>query len=343
MSGQNSDGLDFTLEGAALPSPAGRGAGGEGAASPIADLSYRNYDGPLLTRRARWCIVALNSLRLAKQKKGFWIAAAISIIPYLFVLIQLYTQSISPAAERVNPFNMSLPGQKYSSNFFQALDGQAFLLFIIALMVGSGSVALDNRSNALLVYLSKPITKGDYLLGKWMGVFLTLFTVAFVPSLLLYLYCLLSYAGDGFFRQEPWLFVRMMGACAVPAAVHASLVIGFSAWSKTPRMAGAIYAGVYFVGLFVAMATWGIMTHGNFSKGILVRHLSVPGVISGLEQTVLNVKVVMPTWNQGTGMPDILQIPPPPLQAMVLVAAGLCLAGVAAGRARIRAVEVVKG
>lgn len=330
-------GLDFVLSDPVPAAPGGFSAG------PIADLSYRNYDGPLHSRRARWWIVALNTLRLAKQKKGFWITAAISVLPYLLIVLQLWIQSRAQTPQGMNPFENTRPGQRFAFNFFQAYSFQAFFLFILALMVGSGSIALDNRSNALLVYLSKPITKGDYLIGKWMGVFLALFAVALVPSLILYLYCLLSYYADGFFKNEPWLWLRMIVACAIPAAVHASLLIGFSAWSKTPRMAGAVYAGLFFIGQFVCMATWGITTNGHMARGVLIRHLNIDGVIKGLGQNVYAVDLVMPTWNQARNTVENLAIPPPSLNGLLLLGAALCVFGIAAARMRIRAVEVVKG
>jgi ABC-2 type transport system permease protein len=337
------DGLDFDISTTpASPQPATAAAGGYGAA-PIADLSYRNYDGPLHSRRARWWIVALNSLRLAKAKKGFWITAAISVLPYLLIVLQLYLQSRTQVPQGVNPFDNSTPGQKYAWSFFQAYSFQAFFLFIIALMVGSGSIALDNRSNALLVYLSKPITKGDYIIGKWMGIFIALFAVAFAPSIILYFYCLLSYYSDGFFKDEPWLWLRVIVACAIPAAVHASLVLGFSAWSKTPRMAGAIYAGVFFIGQFVSLATWGIMTNGHMERGVLIRHMNIDGVIKGLGQNAYGVDMKVPTWNSVKNMPEALSIAPPSLKGILLLGVVLCAVGILAARLRIRAVEVVKG
>src|SRR5947209_471404 len=103
MSGDaKNNGLDFEL---GAPVPAGTAPGGFGAATgsygapgshgaaPIADLTYRTYDGPLYTRRARWWIVAVNSLRLAKAKKGFWIIASISLLPYIFIIFMLWLRS----------------------------------------------------------------------------------------------------------------------------------------------------------------------------------------------------------------------------------------------------------
>jgi ABC-2 type transport system permease protein len=305
--------------------------------APIADLSYRNYDGPIHTRAVRWWIVALNTIRLAIKKKGFWVVAVIAALPYLLFGFILYLQSSITAQTGGAGGGMLMgeaSGRKFTVAFFQAFGQQSLWLFIISLMVGSGSIAADNQANALLVYLSKPLTKGDYLLGKWMGIFLMVFAVAFAPALLLYLYCLLSYTGDGFFSQDPLLFFRIIGACAVPAAVHASMLVGISAWSKTPRMAGAIYAGVYFVSLAIATILWGILYNGDMSLGNVERHLSVPGIAEGLAQNIFNVSPIIPLAGS-LDMPAFLP----------MLAAGLALVtlGVIAARSRIRAVEVVGG
>src|SRR5262249_28740643 len=53
-------------------------------APPIADLSYRGYDGPLETRAFRWWIVSLAMIRLAKRRVWFWIWAVLSSLSYLF-------------------------------------------------------------------------------------------------------------------------------------------------------------------------------------------------------------------------------------------------------------------
>jgi ABC-2 type transport system permease protein len=315
-------------------------------ASPIADLTYRNYDGPLHTRVNRWWIVALAGLRQSVKMKGFWIAVALALFPYFITTVQLYLQSRAQTmtgGRGINPLNMSLPGQRFAAEFFQALSWQCFFLFILALVVGVRSIAADNQTNALLVYLSKPITKGDYLLGKWMGVFLVLFAVALVPALVLYLYCLLSYLSDGFLKNEPWLIFRIVGACAVPAAIHASLIVGISAWSKTPRMAGVFYAGVYFLSGMFAAAYWGIRYFGDLKQGVLERHLSVDGVVQGLAQNIYGVTLRMMTYSRRAGEMMPIDLRPPPFGWLLVLAAALIVLGILAARLRIRAVEVVRG
>ena len=170
----------------------------------------------------------------------------------------------------------------------------SFGLLVIALLMGAGSIAADNRANALLVYLSKPITKGDYLLGKWVGLFLTMFIVTLLPALLFYAYCALSYAGDGFFATDKLLILRLLLAAAIPPLIHASVLLGFSAWSKSPSMAGAIYAGLYLVGGIIVGFLGGAMGEKQPAipaRGLLVQHLSLSGVIDGLVQNIYRVDV----------------------------------------------------
>ncbi len=311
-------------------------------ASPIADLTYRTYDGPLHTRAMRWWIVALSGLRAIAKQKGFWIVAALAVLPYLIVALQLYMMSMATSGG-MNMFTQTTPGQKYAAQFFQGLQNQLLFLFIAGLVVGSGCIARDNQANALLVYLSKPLTKADYLLGKWMTVFLSLFAVALAPAFLLFLYCLLSYTSQGFLREEPWLLLRIVGACAVPAAVHSSLLVGFSAWSKTGRMAGAFYAGLYYLSNFVVTIYWAVRFRANFGQGILERHLHVQGAIEGVAQNILGVTQRMPTMGRRTGAMEMVSLAPPNVWVVLALAAGLCCLGIVAARLRIRAVEVVRG
>ena len=207
--------------------------------------------------------------------------------------------------------------------------------FLITLVVGAGSIAADNKANALIVYLSKPITKSDYLLGKWMGVFLTVYAVALAPALLLYAFCALSYRNQGFFTNEPHLLWRIVFAAAMPALVHASLITGISAWSKSPRTAGLAYAGVFFVTLALSRILWVVIYRSQWNQGEFVRNLSIQGIIDTLMQHIFHVT---PSY-----VPGAEAVSPPALPPLLALAGAVIFSGIAAARYKIRAVEVVRG
>src|SRR4051794_23167198 len=101
-------------------------------ASPIADLSYRSYEGPLLTHAVRWWVITKRGLQLIWSKPWIYILFGFSLIRFLFIGAILYFFS-------AQIMNMSLPGepqgQKFALLFWQALCGDfnSMILFSVAL------------------------------------------------------------------------------------------------------------------------------------------------------------------------------------------------------------------
>ncbi|MCC6731208.1 MAG: ABC transporter permease subunit [Chthonomonadales bacterium] len=323
-------------------------AGTSDAAPPILDVTYRNYDGPLHSRAVRWWIVSLATIRLATRRWWFWLLAIISTWPYLFFGIMLYVQSQMPEGPRQQVLGAAADHQ-YAGIFYQAFDQHLFWLMLIGLAAGAATIANDNRTNALQVYLARPITKGDYVLGKCAGVFLIILAAAFAPALVLYLFCLLSYMSEGFLRQEPWLILRILGACAIAAAAYTSLIVGVSAWCRSGLIAGAISAGAYFATSIISGILWLVLFFGEIrsgaamTRGVLVQHASISGVINGLAWNVFAVTLRIPMFQRRRGMPEIVEMVPPNVWVMAAAVALIVVGGFVAARVRVRAVEVVRG
>lgn len=318
--------------------------------SPIADISYRTYDGPL-RRRLRWWIVALAGIRIGFSRWYLWVFMALAMLPYLaggfWINLQTMQTRVMQQAAQADPMAaMSMPmpdNPPYALHFFQAAAGQAWWVLGLALTIGAASIAADTRANALLVYLSKPLTRLDYLFGKWLGIFLMLYLVSVVPALLLYFYCLFSFANEGFFQKEPYLIAQIFAAALVPAVFHASALIGCSAWSRSGRIAGATYAGAYFLANAINLILWLSLHRGVPNKGVLLRAMSIQGMIAGLQQNIFNATVRFGGMSRRRGSMVNLEIPPPDWHVVLPIAIGICIAAIWLAWTRIRAVEVVRG
>ena len=164
-----------------------------------------------------------------------------------------------------------------------------------------------------------------------------------VPALVFYIYCLLSYTSDGFLTNEPTLILKVLVAAMAPGFVHASLLVGFSAWSKTPVIAGVFYAGFYFLTLTMSFNLWQILHRGRPQEGVLLQHLSVGGMIGGLERNILGVTAHWTRFFPRAAEIRSLVIPPPDITTVLAITGLFCLAGIVAARMRVRAVEVVRG
>lgn len=266
-------------------------------ASPILDLSYRNYDGPLEPPLHRWWAIAKMSMRLAIKKKGFWLWAAVSGYWYMILLIIFYFIDLSsPVSALTGQGNPIFSNIIWKNQFLNAFAVSQLFLFILALLLGAGAIANDNRANALLVYLSKPCSKLDYVIGKWVGIFVPITLVSAAPTFVFYLYCLMSYRNYGFLTQDPWLIVRLFGVVLIPGFFHASVTLGISSLFQQGRLAGATYAGLYFFGYFFTLAMQGIYAIGsnNQMRGVssgppkLVQDLYYCG-IDGIQTAIAKI------------------------------------------------------
>ena len=270
---------------AGLPPDAARNA-----APVIADVTYRNYDGELRTRGVRWWIVAVATMRASinKSRFGYWIPAALILIIYLALGIGFYITQGFRARMGAGAAMMGLDDvNSYAVTLYQCFGASSLLVFVAALLVGSNVIAADNRANALLVYLSKPLTRADYLIGKWVGVFLQIAALTVIPSLFMYLFFVTAYYSDGFLKENPTLIWRMLLVTMLLPALHTSLIIGFSSWTKSPRLAGSLYAAFYFVTV-VLSATFGAILRShdkdktNLRTSALITRLHVDGVAQGI-------------------------------------------------------------
>ncbi len=307
-----------------------------GSGAQIADLSYRTYDGPLRTHTFRWWTITANTLRLVVRKKGFWPLVVMAALPYLLPAIQFYVASSVP--DRLSEM---LGSRDFGDRFYGAYSGGLFWVFLLTLLAGAGSIAADNRANALQVYLAKPITKLDYLVGKWSGTFIILAAAGVIPALALFIFCWGLFAKEGFIRENPTLVLRILGASLLPAVLHTSVMTGVSASTKNPRVAGALYAGLYFILGAVAQVVSQIVRESDAELAATISHLSPQGLLTGLGQRIYGSAGGFLMF----GPPDMAmpEGPKPDLTLMVVVAAALCVLGIVIARARIRAVEVVQG
>jgi ABC-2 type transport system permease protein len=344
--------------------PWASGAASGTSAPSIADISYRNYDGELRTHALRWWVVALATIRqnVNRTRYGYWIPAALILIIYFFLGVAHYlTRGIEQQMEAMGG-TLGFPANPYALTLYQGMSAVHILLFVAALTVGSASIAADNRANALLVYLAKPITRADYLIGKWVGVFLLLAALSVAPALLMYLFFLAAYYSDGFLKDNPTLFWRLLGATLIPPAIHASLMLGFSAWSKSPRMAGAAYAAFYFVLAIASSAGARILQNKDHNNRMpqtiaVVSELSVDGASDGIAQNFYDVtpqQIVdrmragrrrnrRPRRETADSPPSPILGDKPALAPMLILAGAFIVLPLDAAATKIRAVEVVRG
>jgi ABC-2 type transport system permease protein len=311
---------------------------------PIADLRYRNYDGKLLPQNQMWWVIARQSIAQALKKKSLWFLMAASGWYYIIMMIILFfvEQNASGSEMAKAAMDPILKGIIWKDQFLNGFVFAQLSLLLVTLMIGSGTIANDNRANALLVYLSKPCSKLDYLVGKWIGVFLPIFVLLGTPTLLFYVYGALTFSQYGFVSADPWILPKMVGVVAISAAIHSSLIVGVSSLFNQGRLAGATYAGIYFLSNFftVLMSFFFQFSKGKAPDAVqYLTYASIDGIQTGIAKAILNTKGSPPFLIQPRN--PAIPIPGPNLTVALLITALVCGVALFAAWRRVRAVEVI--
>ena len=148
------------------------------------------------------------------------------------------------------------------------------------------------------------------------------------------LYQALSVGFISFISDNPLIFPKLPLISLIPAVVHASILVGISAWNKTTWLVGVIYAGIYlFSGIFATILSFTLRNASDRAVQT-VRDFSIGGAISGTGTSILG------------DAPRFLgerEHVLPYFWPLFLIVILVSVLGVFLATIRIRAVEVVQG
>jgi ABC-type transport system involved in multi-copper enzyme maturation permease subunit len=205
---------------------------------PIYDQGYRRYEarGPL--HQIRFWPITREALRLILAKRAFLGLLAVSFLPFIVRVIQIYVVTRFPEAGRVLPIDGRL--------FGDFLNQQIGFTILLSIFGASGLVANDLRTGAILVYLSRPLTQRDYIAGKLLVPLALNLAVTLVPGLVLYL-AGVALAPEQYLKWDLWWIAPAVVAHALAVSLVVSLVIlAISSLSRSARVAGLGFVGLVF-------------------------------------------------------------------------------------------------
>ena len=146
---------------------------------PIYDQGYRRYEARGALHQIRFWPITREALRLILAKRAFLGLLAVAFLPFVVRVIQIYIVTRFPEAGRVLPVDGRL--------FGEFLNQQIGFTILLSIFGGAGLIANDLRTGAILVYLSRPLTRRDYIVGKLRVPLALNLAVTLVPGLVLYL------------------------------------------------------------------------------------------------------------------------------------------------------------
>lgn len=135
---------------------------------PVYTQTYRHYTGEWRSRALAWTVIAANGIKKRWRNKGFRLILFLAGAMFLASAARLY---LAANLDLIEFFE--IPTRRISEIlaindqfYYQYLEAQQFWCFFTALICGAGAISTDRKTKALILYLSKPITRFDYVFGK---------------------------------------------------------------------------------------------------------------------------------------------------------------------------------
>jgi ABC-2 type transport system permease protein len=278
---------------------------------PIHDQGYRRYGGLKARTGTGWMVIARAGIRSQLAKRAFLGLLLLSFLPFFARAIQIYLAVNFPQTGDLLAVKPDL--------FRQFLDQQQIWVFFITVYVGAGLIANDRRANALQIYLSKPLTRTEYIFGKLAILMSFLLLVTWVPALLL-LIVQIAFAGNfTFLLKNLYLFPAITVFAFIQVTMVAAAMLALSSLSKSSRYVAILYAAV----IFFSQAIYGVLT--VVTRSTQLSWISFPANLSQLGDVIFR-------------MPSKYDTPWP--VALLMIVGLIAVSGFVLER-RVRGIEVV--
>ena len=204
---------------------------------PIHDQGYRRYAGSRAAVGRAWQVMTRAGVMSIITKRIFIAVMLFAWLPFIVRAVQIYVASNFQQAAFLAP---------KGETFREFLDQQGLFVFFVTIYVGAGLIANDRRANALQLYLSKPMTRAEYIAGKMAILFLFLVSVTFLPAMTLLLTQAIFAGSFTFVRNNLYLLPAITLFSLAQVLVASTTMLALSSLSKSSRFVAVMYAGLFF-------------------------------------------------------------------------------------------------
>jgi ABC-type transport system involved in multi-copper enzyme maturation permease subunit len=213
--------------------------------------AFRPYDGARTAGWARPLVLTRYALRDAFAQKKVVALLVLASVPTLVAATIIYLHHNIEAVKILEIRVDELV--KIDGTFFShVLTAQVFMAFLLSVIAGPRMLVADMRDNALPLYLSRPLSRFDYLLGKALAIAAIGSLVTWVPGLVL-VALQASLTGLPWIREHWWLPGGLFLASWAAIAVFTLVCLAVA--SVVRRKAAAEGAVVAFFFVFPLVGT----------------------------------------------------------------------------------------
>jgi ABC-type transport system involved in multi-copper enzyme maturation permease subunit len=223
-------------------------------------LRYRPWrgepHGPLVASVA----MARMSLKLMLRRKLLWSLFGLGLLVFFFffyaqylvvwITNQMATETVRFAGIPVTIGNLTKFLERLNLNgtahtFGNFIWFQGYVLVIVLALAGSVLVGNDFHHGSLPFYLSKPISRWHYVLGKCLAIGALVMVMTTIPTILLWLEAGLLYEWKSYYLDNLDLFFGIVGYGLVLSVSLSLLVVATAVWLRRTVPMVMVWMGVF--------------------------------------------------------------------------------------------------
>jgi len=208
--------------------------------------SYKPYEGRTTSDRWRFLVLTRYGFSGLFDSRLFTGAFVLSFIPFLIGFAVIYMAHSSAVRTMLQ---MRGPNPLAVNNYFFLgfLGAHAWISFLLTTWQGPQLVAYDLANNALPLILGRPISRLEYVIGKFLVIATLLSVITWLPMLILF-FLNAGLEGNGWLWSHLWLGGAILLASWMWIAIVGLVSLAASAWLKWRVAASAVMLAFFFVG-----------------------------------------------------------------------------------------------
>ncbi|MCO6459632.1 MAG: hypothetical protein J5I93_30320 [Pirellulaceae bacterium] len=196
---------------------------------------YRSWKEKL---RPSWLAcwpIARTGVVLVVRRKIFWLLLGLALINFLFFFAMIYLKaqlSVQHPGFRnfVDELLSSVSGK--GKTYLEFMFAQGTVTMLLLAFAGETLIGADFRRGGLTFYLSRRITRWQYLLGKLLAIGVLVWMTTTLPALALYIEYGLLTDSLAYFGQNQRILLGILGYGLLLAVVLSLLLFALASWLR---------------------------------------------------------------------------------------------------------------
>lgn len=238
--------------------------------------TYKAYNGALTPAWSRFSVLSRYGLANLFNSRPFTAYTVLCCMPFLGWLAFIYIAN-SPTTQALLGLGNRVSID--SRTFLGFLATQAFMGFILAAWGGPGMITKDFANHSVQLYLSRPLSRAEYLFGKVSVLGALLSVVTWIPGLLLF-FVQAQMQGHGWLWENLWMAGSILLGSLLWIAMISLISMAVAVWVRWRIAATGLMLAVFFLlpplGFVlnaILRTKWGMLLNFGYLISLIWSHL----------------------------------------------------------------------